>query len=58
MWIADPKAINHILHKSGYLYAKTSSARELAAMLTDSNGMGSAEGELSVVISPLLVFVL
>ena len=44
MWIADPKGIHHILQKSGYFYAKPSSARELVVLLVGRNGIGSAEG--------------
>ena len=54
MWIADPKALNHILQKSGYFYAKPSSTQELAVLLTGPNGIGSADGELSIAISPFL----
>ena len=44
LWIADPKAINHILQKSGYLYAKPSNARERIALLGDG-GVASVEGK-------------
>lgn len=47
LWIADPKAISHILQKTGYLYAKPSSTREGSALVTD-RGISWAEGELSV----------
>ena len=47
MWIADPKAINHILQKSGYLYAKPSDVRERTALLVD-RGISWAEGRLFV----------
>ena len=53
LWIADPRAINHILQKSGYLYAKTTDARELAGLVADPSGILSAEGELPVTINPL-----
>lgn len=46
LWIADPKAINHILQKSGYVYAKPSDIQELIALVAD-RGVGWAEGELS-----------
>ena len=45
LWIADPKAINHILQKSGYLYEKPANFREGIALLT-GRGILSAEGEL------------
>jgi len=51
LWIADPKAINHILQKSGYLYAKTPNAREGITLLTGP-GIFWAEGEWSIAISP------
>ena len=44
LWIADPRAINHILQKSSYLYEKPSNARERIALLGDS-GVASVEGE-------------
>ena len=50
LWIADPRAINHILQKSGYLYAKPSDIQEQAALFND-RGIGSVEGELSSAIS-------
>ena len=52
MWIADPKAINHILQKSGYFYAKPSDAQERIALLSD-RGIISVEGESSTTISPV-----
>ena len=51
LWIADPKALNHILQKSGYLYEKSSDIRERAGLLTD-HGILWAEGELPAVIDP------
>ena len=51
LWIADPKAINHILQKSGYLYAKPSDARERSALLTD-RGILWAGGESSITVGP------
>ena len=51
LWIADPKAINHILHKSGYLYAKPANFREGIALLT-GRGILSAEGEFLTTIGP------
>ena len=50
LWIADPRAINHILQKSGYLYAKPSDIQEQAALFND-RGIGSVEGGLSSAIS-------
>ena len=55
LWIADPKAINHILQKSGYLYLKSPLIRETSAMVADPIGILSAEGELSITISPFLI---
>ena len=57
LWIADPKAINHILQKSGYLYAKPSNARERIALLGDG-GVASVEGESSLTISHSLPWVI
>ena len=45
LWIADPKALNYILQKSGYLYAKPANFQELSALVTD-RGVIWAEGEL------------
>ena len=47
LWIADPKAINHILQKSGYLYAKPGNTQERIALLSD-RGIISVEGEFCV----------
>jgi len=44
LWVADPKAINHIMQKSGYFYTKPSDAREQIALLADRRGIGSVEG--------------
>jgi len=55
LWIADPKAINHILQKSGYLYAKPSNNREQVALLADRNGIASAEGESPTTTSHFLL---
>jgi len=41
--VADPKAINHILQKSGYLYAKPGTAQE---GIVFGHGILWAEGEL------------
>jgi len=46
LWIADPKAANHILQKSGYLYAKPSENQEISALFNDF-GLPSVEGEFS-----------
>lgn len=51
LWIADPKAINHILQKSGYLYAKPGNMQEMIALVAD-RGVGWAEGESSTTITP------
>jgi len=50
LWIADPKAINHILQKSGYLYEKPAYLREGKALLT-GRGIMWAHGELLSIIS-------
>ena len=44
LWVADPAALNHILQKSGYLYAKPGDVREWSELLTDQ-GLVWAEGE-------------
>ena len=54
LWIADPKAINHILQKSGYLYAKSNDIRERASLLTD-HGLLWAEGGFLIMINPHLL---
>jgi len=51
LWIADPKAVNHILQKSGYLYAKPNNVRE-ATGLTLGRGIIWAEGEFPIVTGP------
>ena len=48
LWVADPKAINYILQKTGYLYAKPNNVQERTALLAD-RGVAWAEGELSIV---------
>ena len=54
VWIADPKALNHILHKSGYLYAKPNSTQEQTELLADRSVI-SVEGELSITIRCFLL---
>ena len=49
--MADPKAINHILQKSGYLYTKPNNTRERVALVAD-RGILWAQGEFSTAISP------
>lgn len=44
MWIADPKAISHIL-RSGDLWVKTTTNREMNAILLDK-GLAWAEGDV------------
>ena len=44
LWIADPKAISHILH-SGDLWVKTVATREITAILFD-RGVAWAEGDV------------
>ena len=51
LWIADPKAINHILQKSGYLYAKPHNIREGSA-LASGRGIIWAEGGFLIVTGP------
>jgi len=45
LWIADHKAIKHILHKSGYDYPKPPGDKPLRAMVTDE-GLAWADGAL------------
>jgi len=52
LWIADPKAINHILQKSGYLYAKPGTAQE---GIVFGHGIVWAEGELSTIVGHSLL---
>ena len=51
LWIADPKAINHILQKSGYLYPKPNLVREGSALVA-GHGIVWAEGEFPIVTDP------
>jgi len=44
LWTADPKALNHILQKSGYLYVKPRSAQERTALVA-GRGISWAQGE-------------
>ena len=48
LWITDPKAANHILQKSGYLYAKPDNVRDGAALMS-GRGIVWAEGEFPIV---------
>ncbi|KAF9647279.1 cytochrome P450 [Thelephora ganbajun] len=45
LWVSDPKAIHHILHKGGYNYAKSKDEREQARLITDYS-VGWADGEV------------
>ena len=47
--MADPKALNHILQKSGYLYAKPGSTQE---ELVFGHGLVWAGGEFPITIVP------
>jgi len=49
LWIADPKAVHHILQGSGYLYGKLSSTREFFVPLL-GKGLVWAEGESSLML--------
>ena len=51
MWIADPKAISHILKNSDTLYGKPNSARELVALVVD-RGLVWADGSAFSNLSP------
>jgi len=44
LWIADPKAIHHILQGSSYMYGKTNGRKETIAILL-GKGLAWAEGE-------------
>jgi cytochrome P450 len=44
LWIADPKAIHHILQAASHLYEKPAFTREQIATLMD-NGLASTAGE-------------
>lgn len=44
LWIADPKAINHILKDPATRYKKLNSNREMAALILD-RGLAWAEGD-------------
>jgi len=54
LWIADPKAVNHILQKSGYLYGKPKNTQERASLLS-GRGVVWAQGGLSVVVGHFLL---
>lgn len=45
LWIADPKAIHHILQGSNRLYEKTLSVREVGATVVGW-GVSTVDGEL------------
>ena len=45
MFIADPKAIHHILQGTSYLYEKPRLTRELLELVID-RGLASVEGTL------------
>ncbi|KAF9645980.1 cytochrome P450 [Thelephora ganbajun] len=45
LWIADPKAIHHILQGSSHLYGKLHSTREVTASFLDK-GLSWAEGDV------------
>jgi len=44
LWVADPKAINHIFRNSGTLYKKTDRVREAIALVLDP-GLSWADGK-------------
>jgi len=44
LWIADSKAINHILRNSGTLYRKMDGLREITALILD-RGLAWADGK-------------
>jgi hypothetical protein len=44
LWVADPKAINHILKNSTTVYMKLENIRELAALILD-RGLAWADGK-------------
>lgn len=52
LWIADPKAIDHILQKSSYLYKKPANVRVQLVLLADRNGIATPEGGLTVTVRP------
>ena len=54
LWVADPKALNHILQKSGYSYAKPNNINEVIVLLAD-RGVASVGGELSITVRHLLL---
>jgi len=54
LWIADPKAVNHTLQKSGYLYAKPSEVQEQSALFND-HGIASVEGRFPTKTDPSLL---
>ena len=48
---SDPKALNHILQKSGYLYTKPNDLQELSALIAN-RGITTVGGELSTTTNP------
>ena len=57
LWIADPKAIHHILQATNYLYQKPPHLLEILESILDK-GLVSVEGELSHVshvVQPIIV---
>ena len=59
LWVADPKAIHHILQGSNRLYEKPNFIRERAATVVDW-GLAAVEGELPPVshVTCLLILTL
>ena len=45
LWVADPRAINHILRNSRTAYKKPDSIREMSAIFVD-RGVSSADGNV------------
>ena len=54
LWIADPAALNHIFHKSGYVYSKPGNIRERSALFT-GQGLVWANGEFLAMMDPFLL---
>ena len=44
LWVADPKALHHMFHATGYLYRKSANSREMSSIIADE-GLLSADGK-------------
>lgn len=57
MWIADPKAVHHILQASSYRYEKPAHMKAQRALVVD-RGLSWAEGELTLALRVVIFLIL